>query len=46
MYSDSATINTIPMINILAVDAHNHGCVLDVTDCTTQIGRGGKTDAA
>ena len=46
IYGDCATINTVPKINILAVGAHNPGCVLDVIDCTTQMERGGKKDAA
>ena len=45
IYGDGATINTVPKINILAASAHNPGCVLDVIDCTTQMGRGGKKDA-
>ena len=46
IYGDGAMINTVPKINILAAGAHNSGCVLDVIDCTTQMGRCGKKDAA
>ena len=45
IYGNGATINTVPKINILAVGAHNPGCVLDVIDCTTQMGRDSKKDA-
>ena len=45
IYGDGAMINTVPKINILAASAYNPGCVLDVIDCTTQMGTGGKKDA-
>ncbi len=45
IYSDGATINTVPKINILAAGAHHPACVLDVIDCTTQMERGSKKDA-
>ena len=42
IYGYGAMINTVPNINILAAGAHNPGCVLDVIDSITQMGRGGK----
>ena len=45
IFGDGATIQKVPLINILAASPNNPFALLDIVDCTSHLESGGKKDA-
>ena len=45
IFGDGATIQKVPLINILAASPNNPFALLDIVDCTSHLAGGGKKDA-
>ena len=45
IFGDGATIQKVPLINVLAASPNNPFALLDIVDCTAHLANGGKKDA-
>jgi hypothetical protein len=45
VFGDGATIKTVPLVNVLAACVNNPFALLEITNCTAHLAKGGKKDA-
>ncbi|KAL3766558.1 hypothetical protein ACHAWU_007798, partial [Discostella pseudostelligera] len=45
VFGDGATIQKVPLVNVMAAGVHNPSALLDIEDCTDHLAKGGKKDA-